>query len=219
MISSIEKSFGPTSLIGWQFAADGKWDEAARYFYQGKKADVPPWLESQATENIALEAMFTYADGRKFFVGVRITKLNAAQKISAIKGLLDGAKEGQPLSDVLQNIRNILGNETIMATKPDYLELGVFDLWNRVGARIVWEGGALLPSSDIRGPEPDEGFSALHEPQPQQLMLEGAWKPKGEHDFQAWIGLPVSDYVVENKHHVLSQDKYIKTAQILISAG
>ncbi len=163
--------------------------------------------------------MFTYADGRKFFIGVRITRLHSNEKAVVIQSLLEHAREGQNLETVLKNIRNILGNQNIMGCSPEYLELGVFDLWNRVGSRVVWEGGTLMPADAIKGPKPDEGFAALHEPQPQQLMLKGAWKPKNDTDFQAWIGLPVSDYIVDKKHHILSPEKYAKTAKILISAG
>ncbi len=217
--ASIENAFGPCSLVGWQFSADGKWDEAARFFYQGKKTDVSAWITRQSADNIAFEAMFTYADGRKFFIGVRITHLDAAQKTKVILDLLKHAQEGQTLDTVLQNIRAVLGNDNVIATSVDYLELGVFDLWNRVGSRVVWTGGELMSPKDIKGPEPDAGFQPLHEPQPQQLMLEGAWKPKKPTDFQAWIGLPVSDYTDDEKHHILSPEKYEKTAQILISAG
>ena len=139
-ISRIEKSMGRARLSNWQFAADGKWDEAYRI---GALINEPAksrwnWVKQQKTNDIALEAIFQLPKNGSFFFGVRLAALDQEAKIRTIHCLVSNCKRDSSLQFVVQNIRTVLNRPDLANTTPAHLELGVFDLWNRVKSLVVW---------------------------------------------------------------------------------
>jgi hypothetical protein len=229
LLHNIERVYGKTSLMGWQFAAEGNWDIAERVFYKDE-ADpehVQIWLKKQTTDNIALEALFELTNGECFFFGVRISQLLPDEKISVVRQLLTTCKQDASLTAVVQILRHRLGNQLIAEGVPDTLELGVFDLWNRVKPLTVWkksvtseaERKIILPE-DIGAltKKPDIGFAALHEPQVKPLMLEASWNRDGcsTESSQCWVSLPVSAYNKIFERYIISKDKYRTAAEVFI---
>ena len=222
LIKAIEKTHGKARLTGWQFAADGRWDTAEIVLLNDVSAATPgqlqSWLRRQATDNIAFEALFEFANGEWFFFGVRISHLGAAVKLKIFGALVAGGRDTDCLGDTIERIRDILGDRHIAADLPEYLELGVFALWNRVKSLVVWKAGArLIMPEEMPGltKTPDDGYAPLHETQPQPLMLEAAWKrdTRRQQEFQCWISLPVSG---PGEKHMLVREKYLAAAAIFI---
>jgi hypothetical protein len=218
-------------LIGWQFAADGQWDVAERTFFeqtaQQTLCRVEHWLAMQTTEDIAFEALLESEKNERFFFGVRLTHLMTQEKTKVIKRVIAVSRKGDNVDTTIQNIRSVLGEQTLAATSPEYLELGVFDLWNRVKSVVVWKKGeALGEKSALVMPEelphksqkPDVGFAPLHEPQPKPLMLEAAWKgqPAIGNGYQCWLGLPVGDNDVIKGEYCLSESRYLSVVSTFI---
>lgn len=234
LISRVEEAFGEASLIGWQFAADGDWDGAERIFFEHSPdraaVRIQRWLDQQATNNIAFEALFEFASSERFFFGARLTHLQPEAKSKAIQALLTGCPKGSPLRHVVQQVRDVLGERQLVRDTPDYLELGVFDVWNKVKPLVVWkkneklgEATAILLPDEIRNKtqKPDAGFSPLHEPQAQPLMLEACWKEGDESrcGFSCWVGLPVGDLEGTSKTHSLSNNRYLSAAATFIGSS
>lgn len=219
-------------LIGWQVAADGQWDVAERSFLehpaQQTLSRIAHWLATQTTENIAFEALFESEDNERFFFGVRVTHLTARDKSRVIAEAIATNERGNGIDATIRNIRAAVGCQRLAETGPDYLELGVFDLWNRVKPVVVWKKGkmcgersALLLPAELahKAQRPDPGFLPLHERQTRPLMLEAVWKrnPDGGNDYQCWIGLPVSDTDAIGDKYCLSESRYLSAASTFIA--
>lgn len=230
-ISRIQSSTGG-SLVGWQFAIDGKWDAAERIFLDDCSERLPnarldQWLARHATDNVAFEALFESNTRECFFFGVRITHLEGKKKIDVLKRLIATNKKTDSIESVVRNVRDYLDDQRLATTGPEYLELGVFDLWNRVKSLVVWKKGEslgvkselVLPGEIAnRTQKPDDGFVPLHEPQTKPLMLEAVWTvcPDSETNFQCWISLPVSQYETSPDRYSLSEGRYLLAAATLI---
>lgn len=217
-IAKIEATLGNAALQGWQFAADGRWDRNKRLLLGEDVTQINAWLDDQTADDIAAEVLLRFPDSEMFFFGVRFTHLSRDGKKKFIQALLRSGTNTTTLTQAVQLIRDSLQHQNIAMTPPEYLELGVFDLWNRVKSLVVWRPGEdlIMPEGmPAKTQRPDDGFVPLHEPQPKHLMLEAAWKRKPEQgqDFQCWLGLPVSEK--RSEKHVLSKQKYIATARIL----
>lgn len=230
LISRIQ-SLTKAHLLGWQFAADGQWDVAERilleHITQQTLSGVEHWLALQTTENIAFEALFESNEHERYFFGARITHLTTREKIEAIKRVIAASSKGDGIDTTVQNIRWELGDQKLADTSPDYLELGVFDLWNRVKSVVVWRKGevpggksALVMPGELphKSQKPDAGFAPLHERQTKPLMLEAAWKrkPAGGSNYQCWIGLPVSDHDASRDEYCLSASRYLSAVATFI---
>lgn len=230
LISRIQSST-KARLIGWQFAADGRWDIAERVFLEHTAQETPcridHWLAAQTTDDIALEALLESENNERFFFGVRITHLTAQEKSEVIKRMIAASRRDDSIDTTIQNVRSVLGDQRLADTSPEYLELGVFDLWNRVKSVAVWKKGEVLGrKSELVMPDelagktqrPDAGFAPLHEAQTKPLMLEAAWKrrPDIENSYQCWLGLPVSDYDVTGGKHCLSESRYLSVVSTFI---
>jgi hypothetical protein len=232
-ISRIEEAFGKTRLVGWQLAADGNWAGAERVFLENSPdwaaGQVQRWLDRQVTDNVAIEALLEFVGGERFFFGVRITHLQPEEKSRVIRALLTDCQNAGSLRHVVQRARDTLGEQQLACNTPDYLELGVFDLWNEVKPLVVWrkdeklgEAIAILLPEEMKDKtqKPDTGFSPLHQPQAKPLMLEACWK-KDENGcgFSCWLGLPVGDSGKMSNRHRLSNDRYLSAATIFIGSS
>jgi hypothetical protein len=231
LISRIQSSAGG-SLVGWQFAVDGKWDAAERILLddcseQLTNARIGQWLARHTTDNVAFESLFESNNSERFFFGVRITHLEAKKKIDVLKKLITTSKKAESIESVVQSVRDCLDDQRLATAGPEYLELGVFDLWNRVKSLVVWKKGESLGvKSELvlpgeipnRTQKPDDGFAPLHEPQTKPLMLEAAWAraPDNGNHFQCWISLPVSKHEINPDRYSLSEDRYLFAAATLI---
>lgn len=233
LISRIQ-SLTKARLVGWQFAADGHWDFAARTFFedtaQQTSSRIEHWLARQTSDNIAIEALLESEREERFFFGVRITHLTTERKAEVIKEMLAVSSKGDSIDTTIQHIRSVLGDRKLAATSPEYLELGVFDLWNRVKSLVVWRKGEVLgEKSDLvmleelphKVQKPDAGFAPLHERQTRPLMLEAAWKknPDTASSYQCWIGLPVSDNDAARGEYSLSEGRYLSAVSTFIGDG
>lgn len=230
LISRIQSST-KARLIGWQFAADGQWDVAERTFFehsaQQTLSRIEQWLAMQTTENIAFEALLESEKDERFFFGVRITHLTTQEKAEVAKRVIAMSSRGDSIDTTIQMIRSVLGDQRLADADPDYLELGVFDLWNRVKSVVVWRRGEVLGQrSELVMPEeladkaqtPDAGFAPLHQPQTRPLILEAAWtrKPDIGDGHQCWIGLPVSDSGVATGEYCLSESRYFSAVSTFL---
>lgn len=233
LISRIQSSTN-ARLIGWQFAADGQWDVAERSFFEHTARQtlsrIGHWLAMQTSENIAFEALLESEKNERFFFGVRIAHLTRQEKAEVIARVLAIGSKGDGIDTSIQNIRSVLGEPKLAATSPDYLELGVFDLWNRVKSVVVWKKGEVLgENSALVMPEelphktqkPDVGFAPLHEPQTKPLMLEAAWKRQLDigNSHQCWLGLPVGDNDVIRGDYRLSESRYLSAVSTFVDRG
>ncbi|MGB6489567.1 MAG: hypothetical protein WBE91_22075 [Steroidobacteraceae bacterium] len=233
LISRIQ-SLTNARLIGWQFAADGQWDVAERTFFehtaQQTLSRIEHWLAMQTTQDIAFEALLESENNERFFFGVRITHLMTQEKAEVITRVIAVSSKGDGIDTTIQNVRSVLGDQKLADTSPEYLELGVFDLWNRVKSVVVWKKGETLgEKSALVMPEelphitqePDVGFAPLHEPQTKPLMLEAAWKRKPAigNSYQCWLGLPVSDNDVIGGEYCLSESRYLSAVSTFIERG
>ena len=218
-------------FIGWQFAADGQWDVAERIFLEDTAQQtfsrIEHWLAIQTSGNIAFEALLESEKNERFFFGARITHLTTQEKAEVIRRVIAVSRKGDSIDTTVQNIGSALGGQKLADTDPDYLELGVFDLWNRVKSVVVWKKDEVLgEKSELVMPEelahktqkPDVGFAPLHECQTKPLMLEAAWrrKPDVGNSYQCWIGLPVSDNDVIRGKYSLSESRYLSAVSIFI---
>lgn len=218
-------------LIGWQFAADGRWDIAERIFAEHTArhtaSRIKHWLSLQTTANVAFEALFESATNECLLFGVRITHLAIRKKAEVFGTMIAMSDEGDGIDIAIQNLRSVLGDQQLACTSPNYLELGVLDLWNRVKSVVVWKkGGVRGEKSELLMPEelahhvqkPDAGFAPLHECQTKPLILEAAWKrrPDGANAYQCWIGLPVSDGGATGGNYCLSTSRYLSAASIFM---
>jgi hypothetical protein len=218
-------------LIGWQFAADGRWDVAERIFLGHTARQAPigieHWLAMQTSGNIAFEALFESEKNERLFFGVRLTHLTRQEKAEAMKMVIAAGRKNDGVDTTIQNIRSVLGHQSLADGRPDYLELGVFDLWNRVKSVVVWrkdevpgqESELVMPEGLVaKAQRPDAGFAPLHEPQTRPLMLEAAWKrnPDGRNRHQCWIGLPVSDSAATGGKYCLSESRYLSAVSTFI---
>jgi len=230
LISRIQSS-SKARLIGWQFAADGRWDVAERIFLERTVPLTPcgieQWLAMQTSGDIAFEALLESESAERLFFGVRIAHLTMQGKAEVIKKVIATGRKDEGIDTTVRNIRSVLGDERLAGARPDYLELGVFDLWNRVKSVVVWRQGTapgrkseLVMPEDLadRAQSPDAGFAPLHEPQPKPLMLEAAWKrnPGGGNGHQCWIGLPVSDSDAIGGKYCLSERRYLAAVSTFI---
>lgn len=217
-------------FIGWQFAADGQWDVAERIFLEHSAKQtlsrIEHWLAMQTSEDIALEALLESEKNERFFFGVRIAQLTTREKAEVIKSVTAAGRKGDSMTTTIQNIRSVLGDQTLAHARPEYLELGVFDLWNRVKSVVVWRRGEVLGNgSELVMPEglahetrkPDSGFAPLHKPQTRPLMLEAVWErnPAIGNSYRCWLGLPVSDNVARDKY-CLSESRYFAAVSTFI---
>lgn len=231
LLSKIQ-SLTKARLIGWQFAADGRWDVAERSFLehpaQHTLSRIEHWLAIQTSENIAFEPLLESENKERFFFGVRITHLATHEKAEVVRRIIAPSRNGDSIDTTIQNIRSVLGDERLAAASPDYLELGVFDLWNRVKSVVVWKKGEVLgQKSELVMPaeladkaqRPDAGFAPLHQPQTNPLMLEAAWerKPGIGNSYQCWIGLPVSDYDAIRGKYCLSEARYLSAVSTFLA--
>lgn len=222
LISRIQSST-KARLIGWQFAADGRWDVAERIVLarsaQATPSRIEHWLAMQTSENVAFEALFESENNETLFFGVRIAHLTTQERAEVMKRVTATGRRGDGVDATVRNIRSVLGGRRLAEALPDYLELGVLDLWNRVKSVVVWQAGATPGSeSELMMPEdladrvqnPDVGFAPLHEPQTRALMLEAVWKrnPDIGGSYQYWIGLPVSDNDSITGKYCLSESRY-----------
>jgi len=151
-----------------------------------------------------------------------MTHLPREEKASVITKLLAAGKPSDSLASIIQKIRDCVGTPTLASTPPEYLELGVIAIWNRVKGLVVWrkDNAALMRPEEMpaHSSKPEHGFAPIHEPQPNQLMLEAAWKahPEQGQPFQCWIGLPVTQLDKISNTHTLSADRYFATAKAFI---
>ena len=230
LISRIQ-SLTEARLIGWQFAADGRWDVAERisleHTTQQTLSRVEDWLALQTTENIAFEALFDSKENERLFFGARITHLTTREKAEVVKRLIAASGKGDGIDTTIQDVRWELGEQKLADTSPEYLELGVFDLWNRVKSVIVWKKGEVLGERSAlvmpeeladKAQKPDAGFAPLHERQTKPLMLEAVWgrNPDIGNSHQCWIGLPVSDNDLIRGEHRLSARRYLSAVSTFI---
>jgi hypothetical protein len=232
LISRIEEAFGKAQLAGWQFAADGNWAGAERVFLESSPdwtaGQVQRWLDRQVTDDVAIEALLEFAGGKRFFFGIRISHLQSDEKSRVMQTLLTNCQKASSLRHVVQVTRDTLSERRIACDTPDYLELGVFDLWNEVKPLVVWrkdeklgEATAILLPEELknRTKKPDTGHSPLHEPQAKPLMLEACWKKdENGRGFSCWLGLPVSDSGKMQNQHRLFDDEYLSAATIFIGS-
>lgn len=233
LISRIQ-SLTKARFIGWQFAADGQWDVAERIFVEHSAeqtlSHIEHWLAIQTSEDIAFEALLESETNERFFFGVRITHLAIREKLEVIRWVIATSSKGDSMRTTIQNIRSALGDQRLADKNPEYLELGVFDLWNRVKSVVVWKKGEVLgDGSELVMPEdlghkaqrPDAGFAPLHEPQTKPFILEAAWKrnPAIGNPYQCWIGLPVSDNDLIGGKYRLSESRYLAAASTFIGHG
>lgn len=222
------QSLTKARLIGWQFAADGRWDVAERIFPEHTAQQTPSriehWLAIQTTDDIAFEALLESENNERLFFGVRITHLATQEKAAVIERVVALSGKGDSIDTTIQNIRSVLGDQNLAATSPEYLELGVFDLWNRVKSVVVWKKGEVLGGKSAlimpeelahKAQKPDIGFAPLHECQTRPLMLEAAWqrKPHIGNSYQCWIGLPVSNDDVIGGKYCLSETRYLSVVR------
>lgn len=217
-------------VIGWQLASDGRWDIAERFFFERTVEQtlsrIERWLAAQSTDDIAFEALLESEKSERFFFGVRIAHLTTRGKAEVIKRVIAASRRGDGLHPAVQSVRSMLGNQNLADTDPEYLELGVFDLWNRVKSLVVWKKGEVLgEKSELVMPAelpgktriPDVGFAPLHAYQTKPLMLEAAWKrnPAIKNSYQCWLGLPVSDADVRGRY-CLSESRYLSAVSTFI---
>lgn len=230
LISRIQSSTN-ARLIGWQFAADGRWDVAERAFFEptGQRtlSRIEDWLAVQTTGNIAFEGLFESDESERLFFGVRITHFTKREKSGVIQEVMASGRNGDGIAATIQNVRSVLGDQKLADTSPEYLELGVFDLWNRVRSLVVWKRGeALGEKADLVMPEelpekaqiPDAGFAPLHGCHTKPLMLEAAWKrnPATGNSYPCWLGLPVSDTDRITGKYCLSESRYLSAVSMFI---
>lgn len=230
LVSRIQSSTN-ARLIGWQFAADGRWDVAERAFFEHTEQRtllrIEEWLAVQTTENIAFESLFESDESERLFFGVRITHLTKREKSGVIQKVMALGRNGDGIAATIQNVRSVLGDQKLADTTPEYLELGVFDLWNRVKSLVVWKRGeALGEEADLVMPDeltekaqiPDAGFAPLHGCQTKPLMLEAAWKrdPAVGNSCPCWLGLPVSDTDRITGKYCLSESRYLSAVSTFI---
>jgi len=233
LISRIQ-SLTKARLIGWQFAADGRWDVAKRTFLGDTAlhafSRIEHWLAVQATGNIAFEALLESEASERLFFGVRIAHLTAREKADVIKRVLAGSGKGDRMDATIEYMRSVLGDRNLAGATPEYLELGVLDLWNRVKPVVVWKEGEVLGEKSAfvmpeelahKAQKPDTGFPPLHERQTGPLMLEAAWKrnPDIDNSYQCWVGLPVSDKDVIEGGYCLSESRYLSAIATFIDHG
>jgi hypothetical protein len=232
LISRIQAST-KARLIGWQFAADGRWDVAERNFLESTAQQalsrIKDWLALQTSDNIALEALFDSEADERFFLGVRLTHLTTGNKAEVIERVVAVVRKGDGVDATAQNICAVLGDRRLAEATPEYLELGVFDLWNSVKSVVVWRKGEMLgEKSELVMPEelahkaqkPDAGFAPIHEPQTRPLMLEAAWmrNPDVEGSYHCWVSLPVSR-IDERGRYRLSDHRYLAAVSTFIDPG
>jgi hypothetical protein len=217
-------------LIGWQLASDGRWEVAERFFFERTVeqtlSHIERWLAAQSADDIAFEALLDSDKSERFFFGVRLAHLPTRGKAEVIKSVIAASGKGDSIHATVQSVRSVLGNQKLADTGPEYLELGVFDLWNRVKSLVVWRKGQVLgEKSELVMPEelpektqiPDVGFAPLHAYQTKPLMLEAAWKrkPASGNSYQCWLGLPVSDVDVRG-NYCLSESRYLSAVATFI---
>jgi hypothetical protein len=180
-ISDLTKN---ATFKGWNFSADGKWDQGhLAYLAEPPRslpfAPVQAWLKEQATDNIAFEATFESPNQETFFFGVRLTPLTLPQKEDALRKLLEQGNSQDSLVTIIPKIRTCLNADNLALAPPDYLELGVIALWNRVKGLKVWETGKDKIIAPAELPQhtqmPDEGFARFTCRNP----IPSCWKPHG----------------------------------------
>jgi hypothetical protein len=224
LIDRVENTAKNAQLFAWQFAVDGKWDESnlilCTQTLEQRVEQLQHWFHKQVSADLAFELLFELENGERFFFGVRISHLETKEKLKVMNQILTNCQNRAPLSEAVCEVRKALSDENIANTDPEYLELGVFDLWNRVGSLVVWKKGvklgqktAIIPPNEISAntKSPDMGFSALHEPQTKPLMLEAAWKRNIENNqnFQCWLSLPVAAMNKNLNRFILSEERYL----------
>ena len=227
----VEAAIGQTCLVGWQFAADSKWDEAEHFSFEHSRPQevkiFQDWLNKQTSRNIAFEALFELTNKECCYFGVRIKHLECDKQFEVVRKLLLTCDKGDSLGGVVQSIRDSLENHQIAKAVPEYIELGVFDLWNRVKPLVVWDkdkrlelGTTLVMPAEIQGraKEPDNGFPALYEPQTKPIMLEAAWGRGSESSYreQCWLSLPIGEYGRVPSKYTLSENRYLAVAATFV---
>lgn len=233
LISRIQ-SLTRARLIGWQFAADGRWDVAERTFPEHPVwhtlSRIERWLAVQMTEDVAFEVLLESETNERLFLGVRIAHLTASEKAEVIRSVIASGSSGDGMDTTIQNIRSVLGDRNLAGATPEYLELGVLDLWNRVKPVVVWKKGEVLGEKSAfvmpeelphKAQKPDTGFAPLHECHTGPLMLEAAWKrnPDIGNGYHCWVGLPVSDRDVIGGGYCLSESRYLSAISTFIDHG
>jgi len=228
LISRIEETFGETRLVGWQFAADGKWADTHVSLQDSivqPLGRVQDWLVQQTTENIVLEAAFQLTNGESFFFGASMAHLDRADQAFAINQLVIQCEKDSPFREVVRKTRDAFDNQEIAATSPEYLQLYILDEWSAAKPLVVWRKnqhlGALKPVIlPMELPWPNKTNSSFHIQQAGPLMLEAVWpEDSGKaQNLPYWVSFLVSQQMVEAPAtRILSTPKYERAASCLLN--
>lgn len=141
------------------------------------------------------------------FLGVRLNNRTNDEQARIIINCLEhvGSKKWSTLNETVTGLR-LLIDPNLFQSSPDFLEVGVVDLWRSVGPVIIWEKGEPLPTENsIR--ERLDTHPVIYELHSNVLSMDTAFSSPIPH----WFARQVS--VEKSGKHQLDMDRLFKASQ------
>jgi len=174
-----------------QYAANGQWEQAIALHV----TDEPPserviasWLGHRT--DFALEVFFANEEGQSQFLGIRWRDLPVPRVAAIVRcshRVLQSLTGSTDAPAAVAAFEQALGIR-LMGTPPDFLEVGVSNLWKSIGSVVIWRQGEAIPTRNQLLDRITERAPQLLLEHPNAVMLEIGYALPQPH----WLGLYAS---------------------------
>jgi len=177
-----------------QYTADGHWEQAMPLHATDEpppEREISSWLGYST--DFALEVFFANDEGLSQFLGIRWHNLSALQVAAIVRTshrVLQLVTRSADAPAALAAFERALGLR-LLGTPPDFLEVGVSNLWKSIGSLVIWQRGETIPTRNQLLDRITERAPQLLREHPNAVMLEIGYVRPQPH----WLGLYASRHI------------------------
>jgi len=200
MEDMLKKQLREAQIIKIQLAADSSWESALTVEKETPATNADAWMQTFEAAYLGIEVFLEPCDAETIavFAGVRVEATSEHLAAARELILLWQASSAFSLSDFLRYMEEKMSLAGLFTGEPDFMEMGILNLWGSFGALCFWErGDGACRDAFYRALSGAGRFKSFL---PAQAVIETAFATPVPH----WLGCPVSRETGEG--HVLSFD-------------